>query len=155
MNQTPTLLDSLLKETADRFGLPFESGSAGLEFEAGPFVANMLVHPVQPQQLLVQVAVMTLGEDTDPRLYRVMHQLNELARFEHEWIITVDIDGEVFLSRTVPIQASTAAMLEDLLGDAIGRAEHLQRALSQSVADPQVAASPSVPAMVVSAALRV
>ena len=98
---------------------------------------------------------MTLGEDTDPRLYRVMHQLNELARFEHEWIITVDIDGEVFLSRTVPIQASTAAMLEDLLGDAIGRAEHLQRALSQSVADPQVAASPSVPAMVVSAALRV
>jgi hypothetical protein len=140
--------ESLLRETAQRFGLSFVPGSAGLEFEAGQFVVSLIDHPTQPDQLLVQVAVTTLEQGTDPRLYRLLHQLNELARFDHQWLATVDLDGELFLSRTVPVQTCTSVMLEELLAEAIDRAEQLSRFLapgsSEGLQAEGLAAAPSL-----------
>ena len=116
---------------------------------------SLIDHPTQPDQLLVQVAVATLEQGTDPRLYRLLHQLNELARFEHQWLITVDLDGELFLSRTVAVQACTSIMLEEFLAEAIDRAEQLSRLMSQSSSDrPEGVASAAAPELMMNAAVR-
>lgn len=124
--------DELLRQTAEKFGLPFSPGAIGLEFEVGQVVASALRHPSRPEQLIVQVAVVTLDDNADPRLFRVMLELNEMARFTHEWMITVDVDGEVSISRSLSIATATALELEDMLGEAISRAEDLLDALQQA-----------------------
>lgn len=127
MSSTP--FQSLIAELAPDLGLAADPDIQGLEFESDGFVLTVTEHPFLTGRLLLQIAIMTLDEEMDSSLPLALHQVNELARFEHEWLITIDVDRELFLSRSVSLEGIDAANLKRLLLDGLDRAQHLAQGI--------------------------
>lgn len=115
----------LLNEFATSRGLVTEPSAYGLEFECEGHTVMVVEHPLHADHLLVEVTVSSLPADPPARALALILQINEAARFEHDWTILLDGEQQLTLSSRAPLAGLSGAALEALMADGIGRAQTL------------------------------
>jgi len=123
-----SLLNSLLSDFAASHGLPFPPDALGLEFSTGEMRVLITGHPRRPDHLLVQVQLPAYGDGVQPppaSALLFLHQINEAARFEHDWIITISTEMEIQMHQDLPVATLSESDLAESLGEGIERAETL------------------------------
>jgi aspartokinase-like uncharacterized kinase len=130
--QTSEQFLSMLSEFSRSVGLPDQAGTHGLEFTAGDYTVVVLQHPARQDLLVAEVTVdeIDAGSSAAPVLLRALHLLNETARFEHDWQVTVSTEDVILLYAIRSIGQTGAADLEALLCDGIERAEALREVIA-------------------------
>lgn len=113
----------LLKEFAEARGMVVDASVFGLEFECEGQTVNVVAHPLHDDQALVEVSVASLPIDASPSTLALLLQINEAARFEHDWILLMDPELTVSLSTRVPVAGLGVAALEALMLDGVARAQ--------------------------------
>jgi hypothetical protein len=142
----------LLQEFAAAHGLPSEDSAYGLEFECEGLGVYLVGHPLHPDRVLVEVQVAVLPDDPDPARLALLLQINEAARFEHDWVITMDGQMQVSLSTSAELAQLTVQSLESLMLDGVERGLLLKDLLSSAAdaaAGDDDAAAPSGDALII------
>jgi Tir chaperone protein (CesT) family len=132
MTQNPTHADSfsrLLQDFAAHSGHVLDEEMFGLEFEHQDLQATVLPHPRDAQRLILEI---TLGEldfgdmGAPDQALLLLHQLNDRARREHDWVITVDEQSVLTLSQIQSVAGLDGAGLQALLDQGLACAQALQ-----------------------------
>jgi len=82
-----------------------------------------VAHPLHDDQVLVEVSVATLPVDAPASTLALLLQINEAARFEHDWTLLMDSELTVSLSTRMPVAELGVAALEALMLDGVTRAQ--------------------------------
>jgi hypothetical protein len=126
-SETP--FSRLIREFASAFDHYPSSEMFGLEFEHEGIVASVLPHPRDEHRLIAEVVLGELDwgqiKARDEALL-FLHQLNDRARREHDWVITVDDQMLLTLSNHQAVAGLDAARLQGLLDEGLGCAQALQ-----------------------------
>ncbi len=109
----------LLQEFATSKGMEMDATSFGLEFECEDVQVFVLQHPLHEDRVLCEVRVAALDEEPGAAVLSLLLQINEAARFEHDWTIVMDGDLEVSLTTTAFLQGMNVAGLEALMLDGV------------------------------------
>jgi hypothetical protein len=141
----------LVAEFAAAKGLQAEPGSYALEFESEDHQVVVMPHPARQDHLMVEVSVAALGQDgLGEDLAPLLLQINEAARFEHEWSIFMDTRMEVTLGTCLASSGLSLAEMEGLIVDGLDRAralrDLLQAQTQQLMGDDAAQAALEVPA---------
>ena len=140
----------LLQEFAASKGMEMDATSFGLEFECEDVQVFVLHHPLHEDRVLCEVRVAALDEEPGAAVLSLLLQINEAARFEHDWTIVMDGDLAVSLTTTALLQGMNVAELEALMLDGVERAQvlkgMLQELLSASAQEATGSAAPGAPA---------
>ena len=123
--------DTLLKDFAASKGLPADEATYGLEFESEGHSVMVVQHPLHEDHLLVEVSVAVLPVDPSAVLLAMLLQINEAARFEHDWAVYLDGEQQVSLSTAAPLADLSLAEIEGLMLDGVERAQALQALLNE------------------------
>ena len=126
--------DVLLKEFAASKGMDMDSAAYGLEFECEDTQVFVVSHPLHEDRLLCEVGVASFDELPPASVSSLLLQINEAARFEHDWSIVMDGDWEVGLTTSAALQGLTVAELEALMLDGVERAQVLKGMLQEVIA---------------------
>lgn len=126
---------SLIQDFASLKGLAWTPDNLGLNFETETAEVLVLPHPLHEDRALVEVALRQLNELDQGQLAPLMLQINELARFEHDWRIVMDAQGVVILCTDAPLTQLRAENLESLLADGLERGQTLQELLESALQD--------------------
>ena len=126
---------ALIQDFAKLKGLDWTPDSLGLSFETETSEVFVLPHPRHEDRALVEVALRQLNELDQGRLAPLMLQINELARFEHDWRIVMDAEGVVLLCAEAALTDWRAENLESLLADGLERGQALQELLESALQD--------------------
>jgi len=113
----------LLKEFAAARGMVVDASVFGLEFDCEGHTVNVVAHPLHDDQVLVEVSVATLPVDAPASTLALLLQINEAARFEHDWTLLMDSELTVSLSTRMPVAELGVAALEALMLDGVTRAQ--------------------------------
>ncbi|MEN9773332.1 MAG: hypothetical protein RL322_402 [Pseudomonadota bacterium] len=113
----------LLKEFAAARGMVADSSVFGLEFDCEGHTVNVVAHPLHDDQVLVEVSVATLPVDPPASTLALLLQINEAARFEHDWTLLMDPELTVSLSTRLAVAGLSVAALEALMLDGVTRAQ--------------------------------
>ena len=124
----------LLQEFAASKGMEMDANSFGLEFECEDVQVFVLQHPLHEDRVLCEVRVAALDEEPGAAVLSLLLQINEAARFEHDWTIVMDGDLEVSLTTTAFLQGMNVAELEALMLDGVERAQVLKGMLQEVIA---------------------
>jgi hypothetical protein len=133
-------LDALLKDFCADVGLTMDDRATGIEFEADHHVVLITPDPRQSDRLLIEVSVQTL-EQTPFELLVALHRLNDAARLEHDWVVTIGVDDQLRIHTQREIDSCRSSDLQTLLAEGIERARALQ-SLCNNLADVSGADSP-------------
>lgn len=136
---------TLIQEFATLKGLTWTPESLGLNFETETAEVFVLQHPLHEDLALVEVAVRQLNELDQGRLAPLMLQINELARFEHDWRIVMDGEGVVILCTDAALAQLRADNLESLIADGLERGQALQELLESALEDARTGIEASLP----------
>ena len=141
----------LMSEFAASKGLPVEPNAYALEFQSEDQQVIVMPHPARQDHLMVEVAVAELGQDgLGQELAPLLLQINEAARFEHEWSIFMDTRMEVTLGTCLASSGLSLAEMEGLIVDGLDRAralrDLLQAQTQQLMGDDAAQAALEVPA---------
>jgi hypothetical protein len=135
--------DIFLAEFAAAKGLQVEPGTYALEFESDDHQVVVMPHPAHPERLMVEVSVAELGQDgLGVELAPLLLQINEVARFEHDWSIFMDSVMSVSIGTCLPLSGLSMGDVEALIVDGLDRAHalvSLLRAQAQQALNPQTA----------------
>lgn len=124
----PSQFDALLNSFAKSKGLALGQEPVGVEFSTERQSLAVTAHPVAGDLLVVEVAI------TDPAIraaempqsiWLVLLQINDAARMEHDWTISVDAEGIIRLGCLRHIAETDLSTLEALMGEGLERAESL------------------------------
>lgn len=118
----------LLRDFAQAQGLQTSEDAWGLEFEADGSTVLVMAHPRQDDQLLVEVKVADLSARAEPlgaSTLMLLHQINDTARLEHGWFITISPEQTLLIQHSQPVAQTDAGQLEVLLAEGIDRAQAL------------------------------
>ena len=138
--------EMLLAEFASAKGLAADPGAYALEFESDGHSVSLLPHPLHADRVLVEVSVAELGQDgLAVDLAPLLLQINEVSRFEHDWLIVMDGQMQVSISTVEPMLGLGVSELESLMLEGLERAQALlkflevqaQRALEGQTDAPQ------------------
>jgi hypothetical protein len=139
----------LLKDFATAAGHTLDEEIFGLEFEHEDLRATVLPHPRDTHRLILEITLGTLDFADMPvpdQALLLLHQLNDRARREHDWVITVDEQMVLTLTNLQALSGLDVAGLQALLDDGFGCAQALQSIWSamakggaQPPADPNFA----------------
>lgn len=124
---------ALIQDFAKLKGLDWTPDSLGLSFETETSEVFVLPHPLHEDRALVEVALRQLNELDQGRLAPLMLQINELARFEHDWRIVMDAEGVVLLCADAALTDWRAENLESVLADGLERGQALQDLLESAL----------------------
>ena len=108
-----------------------DEGDLGIEFSVEPHTVLIISDPRDPERLLVEVNV-RLIEGRPPALLAALHQLNDAARLEHDWVITLDVTNLLRIHTQRSIAHCKVSDLQTLLAEGIDRAQALH-ALCESL----------------------
>lgn len=136
-SELPEAFGRLLAEFCQSVGLAMNEEASALEFSADGHTVVIGPDPRSQDRLLIQVE--TPGRQPQPELAMLLHQINDAAMMEHDWIISLGAAGELRLHTQVMLAQTTASDLEGLLADGIERAQALAQmldALGQEDAQP-------------------
>lgn len=134
---------ALIQDFATLKGLAWTPDSLGLNFETETAEVFVLPHPLHEDRALVEVALRQLNELDQGRLAPLMLQINELARFEHDWRIVMDSEGVVILCTEVALTELRAENLDSVLADGLDRGQALQELLESALQDEAALGEPS------------
>ena len=126
--------DALFQEFAAAKGFDAGSAAQGLEFECDGVSVWIVPHPLHADRLLAEVSVLAFDGEPPAPLLALMLQINETARFEHDWSIVMDAALEVSLTTSVALPGLTMAELESLMLDGVERGQLLQAMLTEVLA---------------------
>jgi hypothetical protein len=126
MNAT---FDILLNEFAQGQGLEVAPSTRGIEFECEGNRVYIVQHPLHNDHLLAEVTVTAFEEIPPASVLALMMQINEAARFEHDWFIVMDSEWQVNITTSTPLSGLVVAQLEALMLEGVTRAQALQRLL--------------------------
>lgn len=119
----------LIQEFAAGAGFADEAigQSDGIEFESEGFTARLTAHPTSPALMVIEVDVAQAnpGDPHQAKNAWLLHQINHAARFEHGWLAHIDESNILMMSSVQEVDGLNAAVIEQLLADAIDRAEAL------------------------------
>jgi hypothetical protein len=118
----------LLRDFAQAQGLQTSEEAWGLEFEADGSTVLVMSHPRQDEYLMVEVQVSDLSERAEPlsaATLMMLHQINDAARLEHGWFITISAEQTLQIQYSQPVAQTDASQLEALLAEGIDRAHAL------------------------------
>jgi hypothetical protein len=138
----PSPFSRLIQDFAARAGIDADDDVFGLEFEHEGLLASVLPHP-RLERLIAEVSLgeLDFGEIQAPeQALLFLHQLNDRARREHDWVITVDEQLGLTLSLQARLSELDGAGLQALLDEGLGLAQALQVMLASVTRAP--AASP-------------
>lgn len=122
---------TFLQDFAQSKGLSSGDHSIGLEFECEGHSVTLIQHPQQDHRLIADVSVTILSANPPAQQLALLLQINEAARFEHDWTIVLDGNQQVSLSTSANFSAMSVAALETLMLDGVERAQLLQIMLTQ------------------------
>lgn len=107
-------------------------GSRGFEFESGAHTVRVFPD-ADGARVIIEVDVHSLRPDEmeNAPLLLMLHRLNEAARPEHGWTVTIDEVDELVLSSSLAIQETEATKLQSSVTDALDRAESLTALVNQ------------------------
>jgi hypothetical protein len=113
-------------------------GSGGFEFQSGDFTVRVFLDSSEPEQIVVEVDVCQLEtpEITNAPLLLMLHRLNESARPAHFWRATIDEKNLLLLSTSQPVLEVDAVILQELVSEALDRAESLATLVRQYASPP-------------------
>lgn len=149
-----SLYQTLLRDIAAANGLNPDglTASGVIEFETdGGILATVVPHPNEADSLIVEILVGNIDLTTMSRAADVLlalHQVNDRARREHRWVISIDDQVGLLIGTVVDIQGLDLAALQALLADGLERAQALQTLVAELITI--VDDSPSVNALTVS-----
>jgi hypothetical protein len=126
--------DALLQEFATAKGFEASASAQGMAFECEGIEVWIVQHPLHEDRLLVEVGVAAWEEEPPAAVLALMLQINEAARFEHDWAILMDASLAISLSTSVALPGLTLAQLEALMLDGVERGQSLQSMLSEALA---------------------
>ena len=136
----------LLEAFATNHGLRYEPGDDVLAFEADALSVRILPDPRKTHRMLVQVDCTYLPEqlsiDVQSELLLLLHHLNSAARFEHEWVISIDPARTIRMHRPCDIAQTSVADLEALMEQAIEQGLALQQVVTGMSAMASASATP-------------
>lgn len=146
MSSPPTgeQFQSLLRDFAQAQGLQTAEDAWGLEFEADGSTVLVMAHPRQDDHIMVEVQVSDLSERAEPlsaAALMMLHQINDAARLEHGWFITISPEQSLLIQHSQPVAPTDASQLEALLAEGIDRAAAL-RGLIDLPPDEEAASAP-------------
>jgi len=134
--------DALFQEFAAAKGFDAGSSAQGLEFECDGVSVWIVPHPLHEDRLLAEVNVLAFDGEPPATLLALMLQINEIARFEHDWSIVMDAALDVSLTTSVALPGLTTAQLESLMLDGVERGQLLQAMLTEALSPQNSADSP-------------
>lgn len=114
----------------------------GLEFESDDLLTSVLPHPRDPSKLIVEVSLATVELSAisfDALL--LLHQLNDRARREHDWVIGIDENLVLAITGVHATAALDAAALQNLMTEGIERAKALREVWQAAQLDAQAPAA--------------
>lgn len=135
--------DALFREFATAKGFDAGTSAHGLEFECDGVSVWIVPHPLHEDRVLAEVSVLSFDGEPPATLLALMLQINETARFEHDWSIVMDAALDVSLTTSVPLSGLTVAQLESLMLDGVERGQLLQAMLTEVLAPQDEAGSPT------------
>lgn len=133
------LYQALLRDVAVANDLNPDSLTASgvIEFETdGGILATVAPHPNEADSLIVEILVGAIDLATVSRAADVLlalHQVNDRARREHRWVISIDDQVGLLIGRVVAIQGLDLAALQALLADGLLRAQGLQTLVAELI----------------------
>jgi hypothetical protein len=128
-----TIFNILINEFAQSKGLDIAPSTQGLEFECEDTRVYIVQHPLHNDRLLAEVTVTTFEDEPTASLLALMMQINEAARFEHDWLIVMDPEWQVSLTTSITLPGLNATQLEAWMLDGVNRAQTLQSMLEAGV----------------------
>jgi hypothetical protein len=136
---------ALLQEFAQSRGMTAEESTYGLEFECEGTHVYVIEHPLHEDRLLCEVQLAAFDDMPPAAVLSTLLQINEAARFEHDWVIVMNGDLEVSLSTSIPIAGVRVAQVEDLLIDGVDRGQVLKEMLQALLLTAEGAATDGQP----------
>ena len=141
-----TAFERLIQDVATLSGQPNAAGQElfGLEFESDELLASVLPHPRDNQRLIIEVNIGSIDLNqmrAAGDVFLMLHQLNDRARREHDWVITIDQDLALTLSLVRAIAELDAPALQALMAEGLDCARALE-SIWQSVARDEAAIAP-------------
>lgn len=118
---------TLIRSFALAQGLQVSEDAWGLEFEADGSTVLVMAHPRQDDQILVEVQVCDLSQRAalSAAILTMLHQINDAARLEHGWFITISAEQTLQIQHSQPVAQTDPLQLEALLAEGIDRAQAL------------------------------
>lgn len=108
-------------------GLEWMPGSSGIEFSTD--VLQISVTELSEREghlhLDVQLKAPSLNPQLVERHLMLLHNINEAARFEHDWVVSVGVDGTIRIHCCLLISATDATVLQLRMAEGIERGEAL------------------------------
>jgi hypothetical protein len=133
-------LEKLLESFLDSLGHdPLAAkGSGGFEFQSGDFTVRVFSDSSEPEMIVVEVDVRPLEatQIANAPLLLMLHRLNEAARPAHLWSATIDEKDLLLLSTSLPLVGVDAVSLQELVSEALDRAESLATLVRQFSSPP-------------------
>lgn len=107
-------------------------GSRGFEFESGAHTVRVFPDG-EGARVIIEVDVQTLRPDEVEKapLLLMLHQLNEAARPEHGWTVTIDEGDAILLSTSLALAETDGVKLQSAVTEALDRAESLTALIAQ------------------------
>lgn len=107
-------------------------GSRGFEFESGAHTVRVFPDGAGAR-VIIEVDVQTLRPDEVEKapLLLMLHRLNEAARPEHGWTVTIDEGDAILLSTSLPLAETDGVKLQSAVTEALDRAESLTALIAQ------------------------
>ena len=128
-------LEKLLESFLDSMGHdPLAAkGSGGFEFQSGDFTVRVFSDSSELEMIVVEVDVRPLEatQIANAPLLLMLHRLNEAARPAHLWSATIDEKDLLLLSTSLPLVGVDAVSLQELVSEALDRAESLATLVEQ------------------------
>ena len=115
---------SLLSAFCQSVGLSTDEQALGVEFEAVGHTVMVATDPRTDERLLVEVLI-GRSSALPEGLAMLLHQVNDAARLEHDWVATVGAADELRLHTQRAIAQTTPGELESLLAEGVDRAQAL------------------------------
>ena len=117
----------------------------GLEFESDELLTTVLPHPRDGSKLIVEVSLATVElSDISVDALLLLHQINDRARREHDWVIGIDDNLVLAITCVRATDTLDAAALQNLMTEGIECAQALKQVwqAAQLDAEPTTADLP-------------
>lgn len=128
-----TPFNILMQDFLSGKGMDYSEDARGLEFESDGVGVYITQHPLHDHLALLEATVVVFTELEQSRWAPLMLQINEAARFEHDWSLVMDQAGQVVLFTTLPLAGTTVAQVELALSDGVERAQTFSNMINELV----------------------
>jgi hypothetical protein len=123
---------------------------SGFSFKPGGFPYHLRVHPQEPTQAILEVAFLDLEDYLDSpnnkplleRVLRALLHLNGTLMAEHAWLISLDEEDVLILSRVISLTEDSVESVQLQAIDGLQRAHALRELCAGLTLEPNPSINP-------------